>query len=211
MAYTPINWQTGDTITAEKLNRCDNGWSVTSGTTTICDETVTAEDDGGMYCAQLTVSSITAASITVTYDGTPYQCAQDGDGGYGTDVNFTFADYPFRIESDGFIITETAGSHTVKVEAVSSTVEVSSGFATAVMEASPLLRIVQGSTTWQQVYDAMAAGKIACYFYDSGDSAFTYFAEEAFFDDSSSQYRVSCTGGNMTLSANSASGALVAD
>lgn len=28
MSYTPINWQTGDTITAEKLNKMDNGWLV---------------------------------------------------------------------------------------------------------------------------------------------------------------------------------------
>lgn len=211
MAYTPISWATGDTITAEKLNRCDNGWSVTSGTTTLCDETITAVDDGGMYCAQLTVSSITASTITVTYDGTPYQCAQDGDGGYGTDVNFTFADYPFRIESDGFIITETVGSHTVKVEAVESGVDTSAAFDAAVTAASPLYRITPESTTWQQVYDAMAAGKIVYYFFDSGDSAFTYFAENAYFDDSSSRYRVSCNGGNMTLSAGSSSGALFAD
>lgn len=211
MAYTPINWQTGDTITADKLNRCDNGWSATSGTTTLCDETITAVDDGGMYCAQLSVTSITAASITVTYDGTPYQCAQDGDGGYGTDVNFTFSDYPFRIEGDGFTITETVGSHTVKIEAVESSVDTSAAFDAAVTAASPLLRIVQQQTTWQQVYDAMAAGKIAYYFFDSGDSAFTYFAENAYFDDSTSRYRVSCNGGNMTLSAGSSSGALSAD
>ncbi len=211
MAYTPINWATGDTITAEKLNRCDNGWSVTNGTTTLCDETVTTVDDGGMYCGSLSISSITAANVTVTYDGTPYQCAQDGDGGYGDDANFTFADYPFRIESDGFIVTETGGAHTVKVEAVESGVDTSAAFDAAVTAASPLLKIVRNHTTWQQVYDAMAAGKIAYCPSDHGDSASTYFAEDAHFDDSDSRYRVSCNGGSMTLSANSASGTLMAD
>ena len=211
MAYTPINWQTGDTITAEKLNRCDNGWSVTSGTTTLCDETITAVDDGGMYCAQLSVTSITASTITVTYYGTPYQCVKDGDGGYGTDVNFTFADYPFRIEGNGFIITETVGSHTVKIEAVESDVDTSAAFDAAVTAASPLYRIAINSTTWQEAHDAMAAGKIAYCFSYNGDSAFTCFAEGAYFDDSDNRYHVSCNGGNMTLSAGSSSGALFAD
>lgn len=42
MAYTPINWQTGDIITAEKLNEMDNDTSTIpmeciSGTTTFAD------------------------------------------------------------------------------------------------------------------------------------------------------------------------------
>lgn len=42
MTYTPINWQTGDTITAEKLNEMDNDTTTIpmeciSGTTTFAD------------------------------------------------------------------------------------------------------------------------------------------------------------------------------
>lgn len=195
MAYTPINWQTGDTITADKLNRCDNGWAVTNSSTTICDETVITEDDGGMFAGQLTVSSITAVSITVTYDGTPYQCAQDGDGGYGTDVNFTFADYPFRIESDGFIVTETVGSHTVKVEAVESGVDTSAAFDAAVTAASPLYRIAIGSTTWQEAHDAMAAGRLAFYVaVVDGDTVEQFVALSANYNDDNQRYEIASVG-----------------
>ena len=31
MSYTPTNWQTGDVITAEKLNKLENGVSSASG------------------------------------------------------------------------------------------------------------------------------------------------------------------------------------
>ena len=195
MAYTPINWQAGDTITAAKLNRCDNGWSVTNGSTTICDETVTTEDDGGMYVGQLSVSSITASTITVTYDGTPYQCAQDGDGGYGTSVYFTFLDYPFRIEGDGFIITETVGSHTVEIEAVESGVDTSAAFDAAVTAASPLYRISILSTTWQEAHDAMAAGKLAFYIAGvSGDTVTQFVALSAYYNDDHQQYEICSVG-----------------
>ena len=33
MAYTPTNWQTGDTITAEKLNKLENGVASGGGIT----------------------------------------------------------------------------------------------------------------------------------------------------------------------------------
>lgn len=195
MAYTPINWQTGDTITADKLNKMDNGWAVTSGATTLCDETITAVDDGGMYCAQLSASSITASTITVTYDGTPYQCAQDGDGGYGDNTGFTFTDYPFRIEFDGFIVTETGGSHTVKVEAVESSVDTSTAFDTAVTAASPLYRIVLSSTTWQEARDAMAAGKLAYYVaYVDGDAVEQFVALNASYSNDRQQYEILSVG-----------------
>lgn len=39
MIYTPINWQNGDTITAEKMNKMDNGWGI--GEVELFSETVT--------------------------------------------------------------------------------------------------------------------------------------------------------------------------
>lgn len=212
MSYTPINWQTGDTITAEKLNKMDNGWSVTGGTTTICDETVTTVDDGGMYAGQLSADSISASNITVTYDSTIYQCAKDGDGGYGDDVNFTFSDYPFRIESDGFIVTETSGAHTVKIEAVESSADISTDFVTAVSAALPLLRIVQYETTWQQVYDAISDGKIAYYIKESDSTNIDfYLVNSAYFDDDQEVYRVYFDNKGFTMIADSASGVLTAE
>ncbi len=195
MAYTPINWQTGDTITAEKMNKMDNGWSVSSSSTTLCDETVTTVDDGGMYDGQLSISSITSPTITVTYDGTPYQCAQDGDGGYGDDPNFTFSDYPFRIESDGFIITQTGGAHTVKIEATVTSVETSAQFADAVASASPLFQIIINKTTWQEAHDAMASGKL-CYYTAlvDGDAVQQFVALQANYSTNQERYEVIAVG-----------------
>lgn len=165
MAYTPINWATGDTITADKLNRCDNGWSVTSGTTTLCDETVTTQDDDGDNVAYLSTSeTITAETIDVTFAGTKYTCAKSGEvyGGAG----FDFSVYPFMLYDDGTIYTETAGTYTVKVEAVESAVDTSAQFTAAVTNAMsssmPLFLMVEGETTWQEVYDAFGSGKIVC-------------------------------------------------
>ena len=165
MAYTPINWQTGDTITADKLNRCDNGWSVTSGITTLCDETVTTQDDDGDNVAYLSTSeTITAETIDVTFAGTKYTCAKSGEvyGGAG----FDFSVYPFMLYDDGTIYTETAGTYTGKVEVVESAVDTSAQFIAAVTNAvsssMPLFLMVEGETTWQEVHDAFGSGKIVC-------------------------------------------------
>ena len=219
MAYTPINWQTGDTITAEKLNRCDNGWSVTSGTATYFDGSVTVPDGG----SEVPLSGVTgdfssASEITATIDSVAYNLTGFDDGGYWTfgAPYGDFSTYTFSISFGSGatvpnFVAEEAGTYALEIEAVTTTAEISDSFAMAVATAAPLLKIVQQKTTWQQVYDAMAAGKIAYYYFDSGDSAYTYFADSAYFDDSSSRYLVACNGGNMTLSANSASGALMAD
>lgn len=211
MSYTPINWQTGQTITAEKLNKMDNGWSVTPSSSVLCNETITSVDDGGMYAAQLSVSSITASNITVTYDGTPYQCAKDGDSGYGDSADFTFTTYPFRIEGDGFIVTETAGTHTVKIEAVESTVEISADYATVLSATSQFLRVVQGVTTWQQVHDALVSGKIV-YFVSEADETNCYFyiAGSANYGSGYDTCMVSFDDGHFTMTADSPNGALFA-
>lgn len=209
MSYTPINWQTGQTITAEKLNKMDNGWSVTSGTTTICDETITSVDDGGIYVAQLSASSITSDAIIVTYDGSTYQCAKDGDNGYGDSTDFTFTTYPFRIERDGFIITETAGTHTVKIEAVESTVEISADYAAVVSATSQFLRVVQHVTTWQQAHDALVSGKIVYFVYEVDETKCNfYIAGMAEYDSGQDMYIVSFDDGHFTMGADSPNGAL---
>lgn len=195
MAYTPINWQTGDTITAEKMNKMDNGWSVSSSATTLCDETVTTVDDGGMYAGQLSISSITSPTITVTYDGTPYQCTQDGDGGYGDDPNFTFSDFPFRIESDGFIVTQTGGAHTVKIEVAVTSIETSAQFADAVASIIPVFRIIIEGTTWQEAHDAMASGKL-CYYTAlvDGNEVQQFVALQANYSTNQERYEVIAVG-----------------
>ena len=165
MSYTPINWQNGDTITAEKMNKMDNGWSVESSSQTLFSETVTTETDpeypddpaGGA----LTYSTqITAETVIVTFNGTDYTCQrQDGDpgsyayGGWSND-SIDFTTFPFCIFSeDGYnsIVTETAGTYTISASTQSNSVETSSDFQTAVnsvvdASAMPLL-CVSGVTT----------------------------------------------------------------
>lgn len=163
MSYTPINWQTGQTITADKLNRCDNGWAVES--TQLFSETVTAVDQDGMYSATLVYSQlIDADTVTVTFDGTEYVCqrmdlyGEHFYGGFG-ETGPDFTDYPFAIESNGdtnTVYTETAGSHAIA--AVGDAIATSSDFSAAVGKCLPILKVELGKTTFQEVSDAISEG-----------------------------------------------------
>lgn len=194
MAYTPINWQTGDTITAEKMNKMDNGWSIESSAQTLCNETITTHLDGSDNVAQLTVSdTIVADVITVTYDSDVYTCNNDG-GMYGAPYD-DYSEYPFTFYDDGFIICETSGTHTVKVEAVVTAVEASQSFSSAVVSVSPVLQIIINKTTWQQVHDAMASGKLAYYTASvDGDEVEQYIALETFYNSEEERYEVIAVG-----------------
>lgn len=55
MSYTPTTWQTGDTITADKLNNMESG--IENGQTLV----VTITQNGGVYVADKTFSEITSA------------------------------------------------------------------------------------------------------------------------------------------------------
>lgn len=179
MTYTPINWQTGDTITAEKLNKMDNGWGVES--TQLFSETVTTADQGGVYGAELAYGSrIDAPTLTVTFDGTDYACPRiDGDGSYyygGFSDGPDFTTYPFFIwsgESMNMLITETAGEHTVTVMA--SVLQTSADFKSAVVLAlqdipSDRLEVIEGVTTWEEARDALLDGKRVLSIADSGNA-----------------------------------------
>lgn len=171
MAYTPVNWQTGDTITADKLNRMDNGWGVS--TTELFSETVTTVAGQMGNTATLAYSTlIDAPSITVTFDGIDYTCGvidfmYKYYGGF-TPKGLDPTDYPFYIESTGQannICTETAGTHTISV-ACDSTVT-SSDFRQAVLSVgAPPMLCVSGITTYDEMNAARSANKLM-YFYDS--------------------------------------------
>lgn len=159
MAYTPINWQTGDTITAEKMNKMDNGWGVSGGERTlICNETVTTE--ANEYGAVGTFSfstEINAPRVVVTFDGVEYFCLYNsGDHGYG---DYEISTFPFFIdyyEGVNELWTATAGTYSVKIEEGSApSVEVSQNFVSAVA-----LQATLGETTFQEIVDALDAGRI---------------------------------------------------
>ncbi len=181
MAYTPINWQTGDTITAEKMNKMDNGWGVSS--TQLFSESVATETIEGESFAMATFSYstlISAESIVVTFNGTNYTVNRNGEGGYYYYGDFgesgpSFANYPFVIESgeeeggaSNAIYTASAGTYTVAVSGAS--IEVSDNFSNAVNKSvdKSLLpfRITLGETTFSEVATAFNEGRI-CYTYNS--------------------------------------------
>lgn len=169
MAYTPINWQTGDTITADKLNKMDNGWGYES--TQLFSETVTTADDGnGNNVADLTYSQlINSPTIKVTFDGTEYTCPLisngRGDhfyGGFDLNGDPDFTTHPFFIYSGDVnqLITQTAGEHTISV--VAQVVQASADFSTAVnscIPATPSVPVIKCIENETSISDAV--GKLA--------------------------------------------------
>lgn len=184
MAYTPINWQTGDTITAEKLNRCDNGWSVEN--TQLLSETVTtAAGEFGNYGMLAYASQMDAPSVVVTFDGTDYACNAveltgatyyGGIGGSGPD----FSEYPFAIESavsaggPNGVYTQTAGEHTIAVAVSSVQTSADFGAAVAAVSSPELFVATAYATTWQEVHDAVAAKRLAFVYEESGSDLYCY-------------------------------------
>lgn len=179
MAYTPINWQTGDTITAEKMNKMDNGWSVDS--TQLFSETVTTVDDYGVNVAQFTYSQeITAKTVTVTFNGVDYVVprGENENGAFYGEGNdgAVFTTYPFFIftASDGYnsLETETAGTYTVTVTAhdyqLSPDFDSAVNSAVAIPDMSTLpFRCESGVTTMDDIDDALYRGRIVYFNYSA--------------------------------------------
>lgn len=173
MSYTPINWQTGDVITAEKLNKMDNGWGVED--TQLFSETVTTVMDDTPYAmVELTYSAeINSDVLTVTFDGTEYSCARiDMFGGYfyggfgqsGPD----FSEYPFCIgtKNGNTLYTQNAGTYSVSASAQS--VVVSDAFKTAINSAGTLpLLCVSGVTTADEMWAAWQSGRLLYFVYSN--------------------------------------------
>lgn len=190
MPYSRHTWECGESITASRLNNiedgieealaccADKGYECTESFTLLTNETVTTVEDGDYSISTIPYASkITADTIKVTFDGTEYLCTIDGydemncyggvslvDGAQVID----FSDYPFGITSDSSsvfntIYTETAGSHTIKIEASEVSVETSDCFKKAVKDVSgcsePLVVNVDLETseldkTWNEINEA---------------------------------------------------------
>lgn len=159
MAYVKQNWECGEMITADKLNHmedgianaggdCDCGFECTEAQATLTNETVTTTAQGTYNMGALSYSQmIDADTITVTFDGTEYECSGvEAFGGYiygGFSTTPTphpdFSQYPFTIlsqASGNSLATETAGTYTIKIEAVETTVTTTSCFKRAVESVS---------------------------------------------------------------------------
>jgi hypothetical protein len=170
MAYTPINWQTGDTITAEKLNRCDNGWGASTTTNELYSGsmTVSAGGDGGAVIQAAIAEQLSNASqAVITIDGTSYTCDGFDDGGFwtfGAPYN-DYSEYPFSVYVDGlmtYFTNQNGGTYSIKITLSNVTIDISPDFAEAVSAVigGAFYSFVIGTTTWSQVVDAMAAGKL---------------------------------------------------
>lgn len=175
MSYTPINWQTGDTITAEKLNKMDNGWSAEN--TQLFNETVTTVNQGGMYRASFVYAApINYNTITVIFNNNEYTCSRiDAFGNYYyggfSESGPDFSVYPFAIEcntglNSNNIYTSTEGTYSVAVSA--NNIAISDNFSAAVegvISGNPLpFLCVSGTTTVTEMEDASQSGKLL-YFY----------------------------------------------
>ena len=179
MSYTPINWQNGDTITAEKMNKMDNGWSVEPSQ--LFSETVTTSaGEYGNEGALSYGSVVSAGEIVVTFGGTDYTCtAIDmtngvyGYGGVDSNWNYDFTDFPFALvfsATDGNILaTETAGTYSISATAL--TIETSTEFRDAVgsFVTSPMMCVV-GTTTYAEMNEARTANRLMFIYY--GDLAY---------------------------------------
>lgn len=176
MAYTPINWQTGDTITAEKMNKMDNGWGVSS-TQLFSESVTTVAGQPAPTCTLTYAEYIDASSVAVTFDGTDYIVQANDDNGahiYGEigSQGPSFANYPFCIVSvqngPNMLYTETAGTYTITVK--TATVETGADFGAAVNQCvgpTPFL-CQSGVTTEDEIYYAMQSEQRMLYFYENG-------------------------------------------
>ena len=166
MAYTPINWQTGDTITAEKMNKMDNGWS--AGSTVLTSESVTTESEiEGAYGALAYTTPITADTITVTLDGTPYVCDAVIDGSDYIYGDIDLVTKPFYIISnseENGIGTAEAGTYSLEIS--ETAINVSPQFVSAVNASIPELippfKLVEDETTLSEL-NVAAAQERFCY------------------------------------------------
>ena len=177
MAYTPINWQTGDTITAEKLNKMDNGWGTQNNSVTHYSGSITTENWGNYSGAEVDIDNkITAESITVTFDGVTYNVTASSDGDYGApyngnDVTYDFTSIPFNISSNAnpvtgttkmSIVTSSDGTYSVVVQSIDVSIETSANFSAAVnscVDTTPF-KITLDKTTFQEAADAFNAGRL---------------------------------------------------
>lgn len=150
--YTPTTWANGNTVTAAALNNIEQGIANAGGSSWIVltEESVTTEQSGLSVFGRLAYSEqITADTIKVTFNGTAYTCTKTADGSdnyYGAEWSETegydFSTCPFAIESNhetGRLLTETAGTYSIKIEAPQS--GGSSDFSTATVRV-----ILQGGT-----------------------------------------------------------------
>lgn len=177
MAYEKQTWQTGETITAQKLNHIEDG--ITSAQVYSVSEdvrfsgSVTTEKHEGINGANIDCDLFDAPDqINVVFDGTEYTCEKvvfSGIivyGGFG-DGGYDFSEYPFAIVVVGErnivqLATETAGSHQVEITAIAKSVNED------LADLIPVMRLVNGITNSADALSAFNAGKLLYFTHQDG-------------------------------------------
>ena len=178
MSYEPTNWQTGEIITAERLNHIENG--ITSAQVYTESETVrfsgevTTAESGGYYTAELSCDlSDRPDEVIVTFQGQEYSCPKSYEDGYEVYGSGDYSEYPFAIYPDGsytFIYTETAGTYQVEIKAINKTVS------QELADAFPVMQLISGVTYSDDALAAFNAGKLLYFYYtDTSDGSRTCY------------------------------------
>ena len=142
MAYTKQTWQTGEVITADKLNHIEDGiennnpgYEIVDSEQIILDENVTVTNNGAKFeYSEL----INYPTITVDFNGDIYECELIKDpndpfnayGGLG-DSDPDFTEYPFVIlsaERGNVLFVENPGDYSVKIYVQESTINTTEDF-----------------------------------------------------------------------------------
>lgn len=176
MAYTKTTWNTGDVITAEKLNNMEDGitsaQAYTESESVRFSGSVTTEEYAGMYGAEIDCDLFDFPNqITVTFDGTEYTCERVAAGdnfAYGSVSSGApdFSEYPFAILAGphSLIVTETASTHQVEITATTKSVNQD------LADLIPVMQLVSGITNSADAVAAYNAGKLLYFTYDDPKS-----------------------------------------
>lgn len=152
MAYDKQTWQTGDIITAPKLNHMEDGIESAPGYhvetqnlgTLIPQQTVTTEDQGGWNVASINIDipedlQSPPENLRIVLNGETYICPTV-DGQWGAYWNpdtggiEDWSEYPFCVYLEGgaSLITKDPGTYTVSADMVGTQLVISPEFEEAV-------------------------------------------------------------------------------
>lgn len=145
-------------------------------------QSVTTEEHGGQYGSLITVTgSISEGDVaTVAFEGVEYEVTAQKESltiylGEQNEGNPVFSTYPFYIVfgEGSYMLAETGGTYTVKVEKTVKSADVDDDFALAVKVASSVLVVYEDTNytlnkTWQEIHDADLAILVSRDEYSSG-------------------------------------------
>ena len=152
MSYEKQTWETGEVITAEKLNHIEDGIAEGGGgnagyecievLTEVFNSELTTASAGSFFLATFAPSQpLEGDSITVTLNDTDYTLpkVELGYGAFDSNHNPIFVNYPCAIgilNEQHYFFIPSAGTYSVKISALTKSVETSECFEKAVKSVS---------------------------------------------------------------------------